>query len=168
MCIRDSRVSGMTPELWHSETGERRSLPNFIDRGDKTTIPLQFEAHESYFVVFGKDDKGFPSNGKNFQTFNDVKLIDGEWSVSFDPERGGPENIIFESLVDWKDHTEPGVKHYSGKATYTKTFDVQAEIKPKDNYFIELGPTYEMARVTLNGEDLGTVWTSPWLSLIHI
>ena len=65
----------------------------------------------------------FPSNGKNFQTFNDVKLIDGEWSVSFDPKRGGPENIIFESLVDWKDHTEPGVKHYSGKATYTKTFD---------------------------------------------
>ena len=158
----DFRVSGMTPELWHSETGERRSLPNFIDRGDKTTIPLQFEAHESYFVVFGKDDKGFPSNGKNFQTFNDVKLFDGEWSVSFDPKRGGPENIIFESLVDWKDHTEPGVKHYSGKATYTKTFDVQAEIKPKDNYFIELGPTYEMARVTLNGEDLGTVWTSPW------
>ena len=35
----------MTPELWHSETGERRSLPNFIDRGDKTTIPLQLLAY---------------------------------------------------------------------------------------------------------------------------
>jgi len=158
----DFRVSGLLPELWHPETGERSSLPNFNDNGKNTKIPLKFERNESYFVVFGNDQGDAPSYGVNFPIFETIKIIDGSWSVNFDPSRGGPEEINFDTLIDWKDHPTKGVKYYSGIANYTKIFDLPEQTDLTANYMIDFGELYEMGNVTLNGIDLGIVWTSPW------
>tara|TARA_S200000501_G_scaffold195755_1_gene184315 strand:+ start:5025 stop:8135 length:3111 start_codon:yes stop_codon:yes gene_type:complete len=156
------RVTNLSPELWHPETGERRNLPEFNDNGKNITIPLKFEPNESYFVVFEKAKTNMPSYNINFPTYKTLKTINGPWSVTFDPKRGGPNQISFNTLLDWKDHPEKGVKYYSGTATYKKTFDLPIQADPNGNYMIELGEVYEMANVNLNGHDLGIVWTSPW------
>ena len=156
------RVSGLIPELWHPETGERRGLPNFSDNGQNTKIPLKFERNESYFIVFKRMQESAPSYDINFPIFETVKVVDGTWSVNFNPKRGAPEEINFDRLIDWKDHPKRGIKYYSGKATYIKNFDLPQEIDLSKDYMIELGEIYEMARVNLNGKDLGIVWTPPW------
>lgn len=47
------RVSGMQPELWNAESGEITKAIVWKDNGDGTTsIPIQFEAEGSVFVVF--------------------------------------------------------------------------------------------------------------------
>ncbi len=47
------RVSGMQPELWNAESGEIIQAIVWQDNGDGTTsIPIQFEAEGSVFVVF--------------------------------------------------------------------------------------------------------------------
>jgi hypothetical protein len=59
---------------------------------------------------------------------------------------------------------ENGVKYYSGIATYIKTFDLPADAKLQRNekLLLNLGEIKHMARIRLNGKDMGAVWTSPW------
>lgn len=49
------------------------------------------------------------------------------WEVRFQPNRGAPEKLVFEMLSDWSRHPDPGVKYFSGVATYTTTFVPSAE-----------------------------------------
>lgn len=89
--------------------------------------------------------------------------ISGPWNVSFDPKAGGPEHINFDSLEDWTRRPEPGIRYYSGKAVYRKTFDVPAaEIRKSQDVLLDLGRPAGIAVVRLNGTDLGTLWLAPW------
>jgi hypothetical protein len=83
--------------------------------------------------------------------------------VAFDPRWGGPPQASFLKLGDWTKRPEPGIKYYSGKATYRKTFDFQSPLSnPHSVIFLDLGAVKNMARVKLNGRDLGVVWCAPW------
>jgi hypothetical protein len=84
--------------------------------------------------------------------------------VSFDPQWGGPERVSFETLVDWTKRTETSIKYYSGKATYRTSFDLPptAIRNPQPPVFLDLGTVKNVAAVSLNGQDLGTVWAAPW------
>ena len=47
-----SACSGKRPELWDAVTGEIRDLPEFAESGGRTAVPMSFEPHQSFFVVF--------------------------------------------------------------------------------------------------------------------
>jgi hypothetical protein len=81
--------------------------------------------------------------------------------VSFEPGRGAPESAVFEQLTAWNEHPEEGIKFFSGKATYRKTFDLSSD-EAKRPVRLQLGEVKCIARVRLNGSDLGVVWTDPW------
>jgi hypothetical protein len=156
------RVSGMTPELWHPATGERRALPDHEEKTGTISVPLELTPYESYFVVFSREARTIETGNENFPDFETVMNLGGPWDVAFDPELGGPESIRFDSLQDWSEHGDRGVKYYSGIATYSQTFDLPEGLEPSGSYSIDLGKAYEMARVSLNGVALGIAWTSPW------
>ena len=89
--------------------------------------------------------------------------LSGAWEVSFDPKWGGPVKIIFDSLDDWSQRAEAGIKYYSGKAVYRKTFTLPDESRVAgQKCLLDLGVVKNLARVRLNGRDLGVVWCSPW------
>ncbi len=89
--------------------------------------------------------------------------VTGPWDVRFDPERGGPERITLEKLISWSQHSDPGVKFYSGTATYIQTLRVpEAMVGPNRRLFLDLGRVQVMARVSLNGKDLGILWKPPF------
>jgi len=69
-----------------------------------------------------------------------------------------------DSLVDWSKQKEQGIKHYSGTVTYETTFNLPENIDPSNtgDLYLDLSRVYNMARVNLNGKDLGVVWTAPW------
>ena len=85
--------------------------------------------------------------------------------MHFDPRWGGPESIEFPELVSWTKRPEPGIKFYSGKATYHKKFDLDpkaaATIRDGSQLFLDLGGLKHVAEVRLNGRKLGTLWTAP-------
>lgn len=160
----DFRVGGKQPELWNPLTGETRDLPEFHDDGTRTTVSLRFEPRESYFVVFRKPvgDGAGQSREKNFPEWKTLQELTGAWTVAFDPRRGGPElPVTFEKLQDWTTRTEPGIKYYSGPATYRKSFDCP-EAGSGQRIFLDLGKVQNLASVKLNGRDLGVVWCAPW------
>ena len=90
--------------------------------------------------------------------------LEGSWDVRFDPAWGGPERVEFEELVDWTARPEEGIRHYSGTASYHRVFDLPAGLDPDVHaaIYMDLGKVNVMARVILNGKDLGVLWTDPW------
>jgi len=161
------RVAGRAPELWDPQTGAVRALPDFSTADGLTTIPLRFEAFESFFVVFPKPGAvaAKPVKAKaNFADLAAVGTLDGTWDVSFDPALGGPERVRFETLDDWTARPEPGIKYYSGVATYRKTFDLPKSQQPtlSPEIHLDLGTVQVMARVRVNGKECGVAWTAPW------
>ena len=160
------RVAGRQPELWDPLTGAIGDLPEFGQQNGRTTVPMRFEPHQSFFVVFrkatGKTNPMSPTKqpSPDLQT---IGQIEGPWQVSFDRSLGGPPQATFATLEDWSQREEPGIKFYSGIATYRKTFDLpQAVPLGKCPILLDLGVVHNMARVRLNGQDLGVVWCAPW------
>ena len=159
------RVSGLVPELWDPVTGEIRALSESKEQDGRTVIPLKFDSRQSYFVMFRQ--KGAANSAKviapNFPEVKPVTTLEGSWMVQFDPKWGGPvQPVKFDQLTDWTKSSDTGIKYYSGKATYRKTFE-QTKLTPKDSrVFLNLGELKNMAEVRLNGKNLGIVWCAPW------
>jgi len=161
------RVRGKRPELWDPVTGETRELKIFTVKGLLTSVPLRFAPHQSFFLVFREPIGPATDSRPNFAVSNEVAVLDGAWDISFDPHWGGPEKISFDKLEDWSKRPEAGIKYYSGLATYRKSFDWKSPADPgtpdrKIRLFLDLGVVKNIARVRLNGRDLGVVWCAPW------
>jgi len=164
------RVTGKQPELWDAVSGEIRSLDEFRFASGHTSVPLRFEPHQSFFIVFRKPAAGAKPAQRNFPAQEKVSEIGGPWDVMFDPDLGGPGKITFETLDDWTRRPEDGIRYYSGPATYRTTFDLPvsadvlkpAEDRGRRRIRLDLGTVKNIARVRLNGRDPGVVWCSPW------
>ncbi|TLV02759.1 glycosyl hydrolase [Dyadobacter luticola] len=159
------RIMGKQPELWNPVTGETRPAKSFTQENGRTFIDLELDPYGSVFVVFKddipKDQKGtLPTNYPQLQP---ETTLHGTWQVVFDPKWGGPENATFNELASWTDRNEEGIKFYSGKAVYTKTFDVNSSIASSESVFVDLGEVRDIgiAKVILNGKDLGILWAPP-------
>ena len=89
--------------------------------------------------------------------------LDGPWELRFAPNWGAPERVMLDHLISWSEHTDPGVKYFSGTATYLKTFDIPAGLLGADRRLcLDLGKVAVMAQVRLNGQDLGILWKPPF------
>lgn len=87
--------------------------------------------------------------------------LEGPWNVSFDPNWGGPKNTVFDKLALWNENSDPAIKFYSGTAFYRIDFTLDPQLL-KNRIRLELGKVFNIARIKLNGKDLGIVWTQPW------
>jgi len=149
------------PILWNAVSGETRPLPEYSEKNGRTKILLEFNAYESFFIVF-TNEKQQPSFVKrNFPQLSILKKIDGPWNVTFDTSLGGPGNVVFDRLQDWSLHAQTGIRYYSGIARYSKTFQLTKIPAKEAAITLDLGEVNAMARVRLNGTDLGIVWTNP-------
>ncbi len=89
------------------------------------------------------------------------QAVAGPWEVRFAPGGGAPERIALDALASLHEHADPGVKHFSGAATYRASF----EAKPPDapaRTVLDLGRVEVMAEVALNGKALGILWKPPY------
>jgi hypothetical protein len=159
------RVQGKQPELWDAVTGTSRNLSEFAVKDGRTSVPLRFEAHQSFIVVFRTPAAKADLAGRNFPGSRTLSELTGSWDVSFDPKWGGPERITFQALDDWSRRREEGIKFYSGKAIYRKSFDLppESQITNRESRIaLDLGVVKNLAQVRLNGRDQGVVWCAPW------
>lgn len=161
------RTASGVPEIWDPLTGETRILTEYSIKNGQTSIPISFDKSQSFFVVFDKSGNSANTSVSlqaNFPKIRKIEKLQGSWDVSFDPKWGGPENITFKKLTDWSMNPNEGIRYYSGRATYFKTFDLPESIQSNKNseIYLDLGEVKNVARVKLNDTDLGVVWTSPW------
>jgi hypothetical protein len=159
------RSIGSQPQIWDAVTGEMNPVKAYSHAAGYTGIPLQFAPFQSWFIVFPKTAMQKPVAARNaatnFPSFTPVQELTGPWTVHFDVKWGGPASVEFNTLEDWTQRLEEGIKYYSGAATYVKRFDAN-DIRPGKQYFLETGVVKNIAELTLNGKKLGILWTAPW------
>jgi hypothetical protein len=153
------RVTGRQPELWNAITGARADASAFRPSAAGTIMPLHLEPRGSIFVVFRRAAAGPGADAP--QTAVAATLpITGPWHVAFHDGRGAPPNATFATLASWTEHENPGIKFYSGTATYRTSFTTQ--LRAGATAILDLGTVADLADVRLNGALIGTLWQPPF------
>lgn len=85
--------------------------------------------------------------------------LEGPWQVSLDSPVDQKHSVNLPALISLTSHTDPSVKYFSGTATYSTKFEISDLKSP---IYLDLGKVHDLARVTVNGKDLGVLWQRPF------
>ena len=158
------RVTGNRPEVWDAVTGTIRELPVYTLNKNNISVPLKLDALGSLFIVFKKPvmKSSLNNSTENFPNPINSTEITGPWTVKFDAGMRGPkEPVIFNKLTDWTQMPEDSIKYYSGTAIYSNKFNIP-ELQKGQSVLLDLGNLIAIAKVKVNGIDVGGVWTTPY------
>lgn len=154
------RVSGKTPEIWRADTGQAEPVSYRIE-GAETVVPLSMLPQDAFFVVFRQ-----PATAQSATVappaWRAAATLDGPWTVDFQPGRGAPASVKFDRLQSWSDSADPGVKYFSGVATYRQSFQAPRGWKLGQPLMLDLGQAADVAQVSVNGQDVGYAWKAPY------
>ena len=157
------RVKGKQPELWNAISGKIRTLSAYKQTESGTIVPMKLYPYESAFVVFRKN-AGKPAGEsveQNFPTPETLITLNQPWQVTFKDTRRGPKEVqTFQTLTDLSKHEDDPIRYYSGTVTYTSSISVP-EI-PQGDLYLNLNNVGVMAKVKVNGQYAGGVWTPPY------
>lgn len=151
----DFRATG-GPELHDPET-ERAVRTDVLSVADgHSRLALSLEGQRSVVVVFRKSSD-LPRAVK--RDAKPLVTLEGPWTVSFEKNRGAPSGQVkLPRLLSLTEHEDPRIRYFSGCATYRTTF----ESAVAGGCEIALGEVRDIARVRLNGRDLGVAWHAPF------
>ncbi len=150
------------PEVWYPVSGEICSPKAVARQADNSChIELELPAIGSAFVVFRRDGQA-PEKTGDLYVYTSVKKtpISGKWTVKFQPGRLAPESVEWNELMDWTNSEEPGIKYFSGTTAYSIQFNMPEAAS--GDFWLDLGKVKEVGEVSIDGQDLGTVWTFPF------
>lgn len=155
------RVAGKLPELWNPLTAEIRLLPEFTCADGVTTVPVRLEGFESSFIIFRKKGTPVKTTARNYPVKEVLATVTSPWQVDFEKGKRGPEEAVtFPALQDWTESTDPSIRYFSGKAIYTNR--ITLDKLPQKALYLDLGKVMVMAKVKINGQYVGGVWTTPY------
>ena len=154
------RISGFKAEFWDPATGEIAPASYEFD-GERTNITIPLDRMGSVFVVF-REKTNESSVSISEPTEQVIEQLNGSWQVEFQAERGAPASAIFDELIDFRDSSDPGIKYFSGIATYIKEVNVSQETIDQGDLIIDLGQVSSIAEVWVNGILVGTTWKPPY------
>ena len=135
---------------------------NAVHSDGRTDVTMPMWALDAYFIVLHSHEQE-PVPAGQCDRVPVGKFDRNGWSVKFEDGRGAPETAQFPQLVSWTESPDPGIRYYSGNATYTTTLHVTArELARARDLILDLGDVKEIAQVHVNGKDMGILWKSPW------
>ncbi|GAA4314479.1 hypothetical protein GCM10023149_10650 [Mucilaginibacter gynuensis] len=155
------RLTGKQPELWDPVTGTTRVLPEFSQSDNAITVPLKLASLQSAFIVFRKPVEALNVNPVNYPQEQTLAEITTPWQVTFNTKMRGPEKTVeFKTLTDWTESADESIKYYSGTAVYKNSFKIKRP-KKGERIYLNLTDVKVMAKIKVNGVDVGGVWTYP-------
>ncbi|WP_442591186.1 glycosyl hydrolase [Pedobacter sp. AW31-3R] len=131
------------------------------DKGDRLKVRVQLKSGEALVLKVGTGDI---AESKPWVYLNraglDIKLAQ-RWSLHF--TSGGPElpeDQQLDELVSWTGLGGEKLKSFSGAGEYTGNFNM--EVKDAKEYVLNLTKVNESARIWINGQEAGMVWSLPF------
>lgn len=153
------RVAGREAELWDAESGTVRPLSYRTENG-RTIVPVTLDPSGSALIMFRKTAAA-PTRNVTPPLETVLATLEGDWSVSFQPGRGAPTGSRPMRPGSWTDNSEPGIRFFSGTATYSRTIRVPRVTKGS-RVLLSLGEVNDIAEVAVNGKALRTLWHAPY------
>jgi hypothetical protein len=157
------RITGKVAELWDPATGAATPA-TFAAAEGRTEVPVALDPYGSTFVVFRR---GTTATQRTIapETRTTIATLSGPWTLTFQSARGAPDSAVrLDALTSWTKSPEPGVKYFSGTATYAVDFESGVPaFRPGPRVELDLGMVKEIAEVLVNGERVGGVlWKPPY------
>lgn len=157
------RLAGVVPFVINPVHGDVFSAIAY-ESGERTRVPLELEPHGSRILYFVPESEA--ASVPVVDLFDadkaSTRAVTGEWQLSFDPDLGGPGDPMHVTrLFDWSESSDERIRYYAGKAVYETTFNWKEPLP--ERAAISLGEVFNVAMVTLNGREVGTVWTGSQL-----
>ncbi len=134
---------------------------NVFDEGKSFAKACFFE--NGYYEVY-------KSSGQQENILiEDCRKIDlsEDWGFSFPDNSGAPAQIEIPRLQSLIKQDDFSVKHFAGTCTYRKKLIIEAELLSEGRKFLlDLGRVEVIARVLLNGKEVGLLWKEPFVTEI--
>jgi hypothetical protein len=141
-------------------SGERKSVTYSNAKG-RARLTLDLQAGDSVFVVISRS--GADSNLVPAAAESIVGGVAGAWTIAFQPNHGAPSGLSLPQLVPLNALPDPGIRYYSGTATYTSILDAPPDWFSGDSQLhLDLGEVHDIAEVLVNGQNAGIVWWPPY------
>jgi len=137
------------PWCWDPETGGREV---YYFGKDPQRIPVNLGPLESLLLVFENNKKAQAKpavvNESNYLT------LDSVWTIRCSPYRGENFQMEIPYLFDLGSSEEARLNSFAGTMTYSSGFF----ISETSGMILDLGKTYGVTEVTVNGQNLGSRW----------
>ena len=153
------RVTGRQPELWRATDGAVQPL-SYRTEGSQTVVSLDVGAEDAFFILFRKPADA-PALTIAKPDMRPVATLSAPWKVTFQQGRGAPASLTMKTLAPLNESADPGVRYFSGIATYTTSFALPRSVKPGAPLSIDLGAIGDLAEVRVNGQLAGASWFAP-------
>ena len=147
-------------QLWNPVDGRRYAVPTLPMNDGTVALPLELAPREACFVVLA-DAPSDTLPAARWLCRERVVEVDGPWQVYFDPDKGGPGEVVFHTLTDWTTHADARIRYYSGTALYRGRRAGQCR-NARERVCLRFSSLGAVARVVVNGREAGIVWCSPW------
>ena len=168
--IFSRKADGATPE--HITSIQRSAAAPGSTRSPDPT-PKVIAIHDRQLQLQARDAGTYTATTSTGRTGSATvqdppatQAIQGPWRLEFPPDRGAPASASLDKLADWTTHHEPGIRYFSGTANYHNEFTIDAataaRIASGARIELNLGTVRELATVTINGKDAGTLWKPPY------
>ena len=146
--------------MWHADGGATEPVSYRIEGGE-TLVPLDLSAEQSLFVVFrAPTQKRQPRSSLPVsQLYSNSKVL-GRSAFNPAVEHQRPQR--YAALRSLTQDTDPGVRYFSGIATYETHFRIPADIKPGTSLQLDLGGVGDVAEVWVNDKPSGIAWKPPY------
>ena len=159
------RVTGKRPQVWHADTGIKEDVSYTMEADGRTTVMLDLVPYDAQFVMFieDTDERQAAVAAPVYEKWTEVAT---PWTVKFQENRGAPSEITMNTLTSLATSDVPGVKYFSGVATYQNTFMVDKKLLKKKvmpkRIWLDLGTVNDLAEVWVNGKFVACVWKTPY------
>jgi hypothetical protein len=132
---------------------------SFVDlkqmAGGNFTLTSADEGAYKIHLSDGRDLTGYVPPAQS------IDLPANKWTIAFQSGREapvGPQPLT--SFQSWTESPDPGVRYFSGTATYRTEFD--ARPAGDQHVLLTLGDLHEICTVRVNGKVAGTIWAKPY------
>jgi hypothetical protein len=155
------RASNKQVEFWDPVTAKQYIIKNTSSNDGVTSVNLELPAYGTCFIVFSGEKRELPEYNKSVKIQS--QEIQTPWTLSFPENWGAPSSVNLDKLISWIDHENEGINYFSGKATYSNSFNISKETLGEDkSIVIDLGEVFDVAEVFLNNNSAGILWTKPF------
>ena len=155
------RINGKQAQRWYPDNGKIEDA-SFRIIDNRTIVPVKLDPDESVFIVFRENTK---EKYRKVPLYSEsvIAEINGPWKVNFPAGWGAPDSVEFTDLVSWTEFTSPGIKYFSGTASYTTHVEIRAAwLKSGHPILLDLGKVRDIAEIFINGQEVAALWKAPY------
>ena len=132
-----------------------------VNEDGKAKVWVQLSSGESIIIRCTNKNVSEIHAWKYVTSSHKPIILDGSWKLTF--LQGGPElpeNTQLEKLISWTDLNDEKAVNFSGQSIYEYQLNLDGDLA--DDYLLELGEVAESAKVWINDQEVGVLWSLPF------